>query len=85
MSKRELRSADSAPPVGTYSQGLVVGDFVYTSGMGPLDPKTGEIVGSWTRPSPPWWRICAAPTPRGSSPAASRPSRSAPPTTAPGP
>ncbi|TMR42489.1 RidA family protein [Actinomadura geliboluensis] len=46
MSKRELRSADSAPPAGTYSQGLVVGDFVYTSGMGPLDPKTGEVVGT---------------------------------------
>jgi 2-iminobutanoate/2-iminopropanoate deaminase len=46
MSKRELRSAESAPPVGTYSQGLVVGDFVYTSGMGPLDPKTGETVGT---------------------------------------
>lgn len=46
MSKREIRSADAAPPVGTYSQGLVVGDFVYTSGMGPLDPKTGEVVGT---------------------------------------
>ncbi|MFC4054692.1 MULTISPECIES: RidA family protein [Actinomadura] len=45
MSKRELRSAAAPAPLGTYSQALVVGDFVYTSGMGPIDPKTGEVVG----------------------------------------
>lgn len=44
--KEEIRTADGAAPVGAYSQGLVVGDFVYTSGMGPLDPETGEIVGA---------------------------------------
>ncbi|WP_061299187.1 Rid family detoxifying hydrolase [Herbidospora cretacea] len=43
--KEEIRTADGAAPVGAYSQGLVVGDFVYTSGMGPLDPVTGEVVG----------------------------------------
>lgn len=37
--KKELRTTEGAAPVGAYSQGLVVGDFVYTSGMGPLDPK----------------------------------------------
>ena len=41
--KRELRTSDGAAPVGAYSQGLVVGDFVYTSGMGPLDPATGVL------------------------------------------
>ncbi|WP_433465760.1 RidA family protein [Spirillospora sp. CA-128828] len=46
MSKRELRSPDAPAPLGTYSQGLVVADFVYTSGMGPIDPKTGETVGT---------------------------------------
>lgn len=44
--KREIRTSDGAAPVGAYSQGLVVGDFVYTSGMGPLDPATGEVVGA---------------------------------------
>nr|WP_062336402.1 Rid family detoxifying hydrolase [Herbidospora sakaeratensis] len=44
--KEEIRTTDGAAPVGAYSQGLVVGDFVYTSGMGPLDPETGEIVGA---------------------------------------
>ncbi|GAA4563079.1 Rid family detoxifying hydrolase [Planotetraspora kaengkrachanensis] len=43
--KQEIRTAEGAAPVGAYSQGLVVGDFVYTSGMGPLDPQTGEVVG----------------------------------------
>ncbi|MFI9553781.1 RidA family protein [Nonomuraea endophytica] len=43
--KKELRTNDGAAPVGAYSQGLVVGDFVYTSGAGPLDPVTGEVVG----------------------------------------
>lgn len=43
--KKELRTTEGAAPIGAYSQGLVVGDFVYTSGAGPLDPGTGEIVG----------------------------------------
>ncbi|MBN6052527.1 RidA family protein [Nonomuraea sp. RK-328] len=43
--KKELRSTEGAAPVGAYSQGLVVGDFVYTSGAGPLHPDTGAVVG----------------------------------------
>ncbi|SEG64334.1 2-iminobutanoate/2-iminopropanoate deaminase [Nonomuraea solani] len=43
--KKELKTTEGAAPIGAYSQGLVVGDFVYTSGAGPLDPRTGEVVG----------------------------------------
>lgn len=43
--KQEIRTTAGAPPIGAYSQGLVAGDFLYTSGMGPLDPETGEVVG----------------------------------------
>ncbi|MEV0996996.1 Rid family detoxifying hydrolase [Nonomuraea sp. NPDC050202] len=43
--KKELRTTEGAAPIGAYSQGLVVGDFVYTSGAGPLDPQSGEVVG----------------------------------------
>ena len=37
---------DAAPAaIGPYSQGFVSGNFVFTSGQIPLDPKTGEIAG----------------------------------------
>jgi 2-iminobutanoate/2-iminopropanoate deaminase len=32
--------------VGPYSQGIKAGPFIYLSGQIPLDPKTGQIVGS---------------------------------------
>ena len=36
---------DLAPAaIGPYSQAIVNGDLVYTSGQIPLDPKTGELV-----------------------------------------
>ncbi len=35
---------DEAPlAVGPYSQGIKVGDFVFTAGEIPVDPKTGEV------------------------------------------
>jgi len=43
--KREIRTDQAPAPGGTYSQGLVAGDFLYTAGMGPIDPATGEVVG----------------------------------------
>lgn len=40
-------ATDTAPaPVGAYSQARVAGPFVFTSGMGPLDPATGQVVGT---------------------------------------
>lgn len=36
---------ENAPAaIGPYSQAKIVGNFVFTSGQIPLDPKTGEIV-----------------------------------------
>ncbi|MFI0410428.1 RidA family protein [Actinomadura sp. 3N508] len=46
MGKREIRSSAAPAPLGTYSQALVAGDFLYTSGMGPIHPETGEVVGT---------------------------------------
>ena len=39
-------STDKAPAaIGPYSQAVVVGNLVFTSGQIPLDPETGAVVG----------------------------------------
>ena len=43
MTKIETNKAPEA--IGPYSQGMVSGKLVFTSGQIPLDPKTGEIAG----------------------------------------
>lgn len=45
MAKQEIRTEKAASPGGAYSQGLRVGDFVFVSGQGPLDPETGDVIG----------------------------------------
>ena len=42
MKKIETRNAPAA--IGPYSQGIIAGDMLYSSGQIPLDPATGEIV-----------------------------------------
>ena len=38
--------SDKAPtPVGPYSPGLSVGEWIFLSGQGGFDPQTGKIVG----------------------------------------
>ena len=40
----EIITTQTAPgSIGPYSQGYIAGNFVYTSGQIPVDPKTGEI------------------------------------------
>src|SRR5215211_6132033 len=46
MSKQQIKTHSGASPIGAYSQGLRVGDFIFVSGQGPLDPVTGQIVGN---------------------------------------
>jgi 2-iminobutanoate/2-iminopropanoate deaminase len=46
MSKQQITTRAGASPIGAYSQGLRVGDFIFVSGQGPLDPETGQIVGT---------------------------------------
>ncbi len=39
-------SSPLAPaPGGAYSQAIAANGFLYTSGMGPVDPTTGDVVG----------------------------------------
>ena len=46
MEKTVKIQTQSAPAaIGPYSQAVVVGDLLYTSGQIPLDPATGEMVG----------------------------------------
>lgn len=45
MSRQQITTRSGASPIGAYSQGLRVGDFIFVSGQGPLDPATGKIVG----------------------------------------
>jgi len=45
--ERGIVATDMAPKaVGPYSQGVVAGGFVFTSGMLGLSPQTGELVGA---------------------------------------
>jgi len=44
MKKIETTAAPAA--IGPYSQAYVSGGFLFTSGQIPLDPATGEVVGS---------------------------------------
>jgi 2-iminobutanoate/2-iminopropanoate deaminase len=41
---REVRSSGAPAPIGPYSQAVSAGDFVFTSGQIPLDPKTNTLV-----------------------------------------
>lgn len=46
MAKREIRTTRAASPGGAYSQGIIANGFLYTAGVGPVDPATGEKVGT---------------------------------------
>jgi len=42
---REIVKTDKAPtPIGPYAQAIKANGFVFVSGQGPLDPKTGKVV-----------------------------------------
>lgn len=43
---REISTAQAPVPVGPYSQAIVAGGFLFTAGQGPIDPRTGAVVGS---------------------------------------
>jgi len=39
-------STDRAPKPGPYSQGVLAGDTLYVSAVGPIDPATGQTAGT---------------------------------------
>ena len=44
MEKREIRHPDRASSTGAYSDGVLMDSWLYISGQGPLDLKTGKVV-----------------------------------------
>lgn len=44
MKKTVISTPNAPAAIGPYSQGIRLGDVVYTSGQLPIDPKTGELV-----------------------------------------
>ena len=43
--RKEIISTKKAPSaIGPYSQGMIVGDYIFTSGQIPLNPENGELV-----------------------------------------
>lgn len=45
MSRRVISTPDAPAAIGPYSQAIVTGDLVFTSGQIALDPASGEMVG----------------------------------------
>lgn len=46
MERTQIQTAQAPAAIGPYSQAIRVGQFIYTSGQIPLDPVSGEMVGS---------------------------------------
>jgi 2-iminobutanoate/2-iminopropanoate deaminase len=45
MNKKVISTPDAPQAKGPYSQGFMIGDFLFVSAQGPFDPKTGKTVG----------------------------------------
>jgi 2-iminobutanoate/2-iminopropanoate deaminase len=44
MPRQKLSSSRAPKAVGPYSSAIRAGDFIFVSGMGPIDPSTGQVV-----------------------------------------
>jgi 2-iminobutanoate/2-iminopropanoate deaminase len=45
VTKQFVRTTKAPSPVGPYSQGIKAGNFLFVAGQGPVDSKSGKIVG----------------------------------------
>ncbi len=43
MPKRVIKTLNAPQPIGTYSQGIGADGFLFVSGQGAMDPKTGQL------------------------------------------
>ncbi len=46
MDKKIVKAKGAPAPVGPYNQAIVIGNLVYTAGQIPLDPVSGQMVGT---------------------------------------
>ncbi len=46
MDKQIIRTQDAPQPMGPYSQGIKARNFLFISGQGPIEPKTGQVIGA---------------------------------------
>ena len=44
--KTKVQTVNAPAAIGPYSQAVVVGNLIFTSGQIPLDPETGALIGS---------------------------------------
>lgn len=44
MDKKIIATTNAPGAIGPYSQGIGVGDMIFTSGQIPIDPATGKVV-----------------------------------------
>ena len=44
MDKKYIKTENAPSAIGPYSQGIVAGNIVYTSGQLPINPSTGELL-----------------------------------------
>ena len=44
MNKSVIQTSDAPKAIGTYSQGIISKNLVFTSGQIPINPKTGELI-----------------------------------------
>jgi 2-iminobutanoate/2-iminopropanoate deaminase len=46
MQRTKIQTSEAPAAIGPYNQAIRAGQFLYASGQIPLDPATGEIVGT---------------------------------------
>lgn len=44
MEKKIIQTAEAPAAIGPYSQGVTIGNLLFTSGQIPIDPKTGQVI-----------------------------------------
>ncbi|PCI32392.1 MAG: reactive intermediate/imine deaminase [Flavobacteriaceae bacterium] len=42
--KKIINTSNAPAPIGPYSQAILTGNTLYTSGQIPIDPKTGQLI-----------------------------------------